>query len=423
MFKRLKFSTFIDFPVGDFPVAKILQKRNLIAVLIATTAVLLSMPPVVAAEGAEPIKRLQFEPRIFGSISKENAKGVVITVHGTTQHSGSFETLAKHLVANGFIVVSVDLRGHGARYHLPKPGSNTAIERRVDYSRSAEDLIAIFKQARRKYHGLPLFCIGESVGAGVATRAAGSSPGLLDGMILCSAGTRPCVFNPFMVANDFVKGIWRLDHLMDVSRYIDRYSADDKRVSNEMISDPLSRIRLTPREILQTAFFIRRTPESAKKIDPSLPVLIVQGELDHIVGSHQVNAILKNLPSLDKKIVLLPKCGHVLLGTSYLKPVVLDSVTDWLTEEALKKSAPIALRNENALPNKTTHALLESHFAAPLCPLLSSAKQKSADKENPDHISNQFAIPLCPTIDDHSKLSGQRSASHAPLESNSTAAM
>ncbi|MBY0549892.1 MAG: alpha/beta fold hydrolase [Candidatus Obscuribacterales bacterium] len=311
-----------------------------IAVSLIATATPSAFAGSVAAQyDAHPIK-----PRVYAPPADQKTKGIIVTVHGTTQHAGSFQSLAEHLVGNGFTVLSCDLRGHGLRYHGGGEEAVTKADRVVNYEKSADDLVATFKQIRSDYPGLPVYCIGESVGAGVVTRAAGSSKGLVDGMILCSAGTRPCFFNPVMVVTDFFKYIWRLDKPMDVARYIDHYSADDKRVSNEMIADPLSRIKLTPREILRTGWFIRRTPAAAKHVDPNVPVLIVQGKIDHIVGNHSIKAILKNLPTTNKTIVELPKCGHVLLGTSYLKPQVVESVTGWLNKVS---SAPsVASRSE-----------------------------------------------------------------------------
>lgn len=259
------------------------------------------------------------------------AQAVVVAVHGTTQHAGSFNTLAQQLCKHGFIFIGLDLRGHGQRFYKAFKGQPN---HRVDYEKSADDLGNLVKKVRASYPGLPVFCLGESVGAAVSTKCMGKYKGIADGLILCSPGTRPRVFNPFMVVPDFIKGVTHLDDPMDVSRYIDHYSSDDRRVSDEMIQDPLSRIKLTPKEILRTAFFIRTTPELAKDVDPKLPVLIVQGELDGIVSKRSTHSIIKNLPGENKELVEFKDAGHVLLGTSYLKPEVVNSVTKWLCEHS-----------------------------------------------------------------------------------------
>jgi acylglycerol lipase len=275
------------------------------------------------------------------------ARGVVVLVHGTTQHSGSFELFANHLSSLGFKVVSVDMRGHGRWYHSDgaSDGEN------VNFRRTTQDLVVLLTHLKVKYPTLPVFCIGESSGGAVAVRAGGTNPDLLDGLVLVSPGTRPCVFNPAMVARDFVKGITHLNKLMDVTRYITRYSSDDNRVTNEMVSDPLSRTELTGKEVLQTGQFISTTPKFAEKLSKHISVLIVQGEEDRIVSPGSIKTIYKHIPSANKSVVLLPDCGHVLLGTSFLKPQVVSSISKWLVERSKERTSNLTNLSKKTTPH------------------------------------------------------------------------
>ena len=259
-------------------------------------------------------------------------------VHGTTQHSGSFELFANHLSSLGFKVVAYDMRGHGRWYHNQRTFDEGD---HVNYSRSSQDLIVLLTHLRVKYPTLPLFCIGESIGGAVAVRAGSANPGLVDGLVLVSPGTKPCNFNPVMVAKDFVKGVTHLDRLMDVTRYITRYSSDDNRVTKEMVTDPLSRTRLTGKEVLQTGYFISTTPKFASKLADHISVLIIQGEEDRIVSANTIKSIYKNLHSKNKSVVYLPECGHVLLGTSFLKPLVVSSISQWLVQRSKEKNSAL----------------------------------------------------------------------------------
>lgn len=302
-------------------------------------------PPLAEDQGAAIVQNAHRLHIDRWQDKTRSPRGVVVAVHGTTQHAGSFCTLAQHLANQGFIFIGLDLRGHGERYYRAFVGQPN---RRVDYDKSADDLGCLLKKVRATYPKLPVYCIGESVGSAVATHCAGRFKGLMDGLILCSPGTRPRVFNPFMVLPDFAKGLAHLNDPMDVSRYIGHYSSDDKRVSNEMIADPLSRIRLTPKEILRTAFFIRTTTKAARDVEPELPVLIVQGEEDGIVSTSSTRKILKNLPSEHKELVEFKDAGHVLLGTSYLKPQVVDSVSKWLCDQVdVNRTKYIGLHNSS----------------------------------------------------------------------------
>lgn len=266
--------------------------------------------------------------RVFLPVQDVTRRGVVVTAHGTTQHSGSFCKLAEHLNQRGYVVIAMDLRGHGAHYH-GRRGKHSA-EREVNYEKSVRDLTNTLRKVRLDFQGLPIFCIGESVGGSVVSKAIASKPGLVDGVVLCSTGARPYIFNPLLTVPDFVRGIFQLDQPMDISRYIDRYSSDDKRITREMITDPLSRIAMTPRELVRTAWFLATTPTSARKIDPAIPVLLVQGSTDNLVAKHGMGEILKNLKSRKKEMVVVPGAGHILMGTSYLKPMLVEALLTWL---------------------------------------------------------------------------------------------
>jgi alpha-beta hydrolase superfamily lysophospholipase len=246
-----------------------------------------------------------------------------------TQQGGCFSHLAQQLNAEGYTAVAMDLRGHGKWFHSVDDGE----KRRVSYPKSAQDLLALAAELRSSYPGLPIFGVGESVGAGVMTLAAGQKANAFDGIVLVSAGTRPHTYNPIMVTRDFVVGIVDLDKQLDIRKYITHYSSEDPRITKEMITDQLSRTTLTGKEILQTAAFIRKTPRSATKLPEQLPVLILQGQIDKIVATSSVKSILRHIHSANKKLVIIPHCGHILLGTAYLKQPVVKQLTDWLQAE------------------------------------------------------------------------------------------
>lgn len=271
-------------------------------------------------------------------------RALVVLVHGTTQHSGSFDKFSKYLAPRGFHLVSMDMRGHGRWFHENMEGGKEA-----DYKTSSTDLTSVLEQLRTAYPNLPVFCIGESVGAAVTVRAiANARPNLINGMILVSPGTRPCHYQFGMVLHDFARGIVALDKQLDATRYITRYSSDDERVTQEMVSDPLSRTTLSGKEILRTRFFISTTPNNAKRIPETVSMLVVQGADDHIVQPESVREILDRSPSMSKKMITLP-FGHVLLGTSFLKPQVLQSVTSWLVEQTdiCQRRSMVGYNNSN----------------------------------------------------------------------------
>lgn len=107
----------------------------------------------------------------------ENAP-LVILVHGSGWHGGSYQWLARQIAVNGDIAVAIpDLRGHG-----PSP------ERRgdVEYIGQLEDDVATLAKQLLK-PGQKLVLAGHSSGGGFVIRFAGGKyGGMLDGAVLLS---------------------------------------------------------------------------------------------------------------------------------------------------------------------------------------------------------------------------------------------
>lgn len=257
-------------------------------------------------------------------------KAVAVVMHGFTQQGLSVAPLAQKLAKDGYLVISLDQRGHG-RWHF---GKDKALAPIVDYNRSVDDMLKVCRAARNEYPDLPLFCVGESAGAAVVERVVSKDPKLADGIVLCSPGTRPRVYNLFWMTRDFICNIWRLNHPIDVRRYMERYASDDPQVVSEMLSDPMCRYMLSGREILGTAKFLVETPWKSRHLSSSIPILVVQGNIDHILSPHSVHRLLKHMHGQSSEVVLLPQAGHVLLGTA-LKPAVCNTIENWLDGRVL----------------------------------------------------------------------------------------
>lgn len=110
--------------------------------------------------------------------AKTETAPLVILVHGSGWHGGSYQWLARQIAANGDIAVAIpDLRGHG-----PSP------ERRgdVDYTGQLEDDVASLARQLLK-PGQKLILAGHSSGGGFVIRFAGGKyGGMLDGAVLLS---------------------------------------------------------------------------------------------------------------------------------------------------------------------------------------------------------------------------------------------
>jgi alpha-beta hydrolase superfamily lysophospholipase len=278
-------------------------------------------------------------------------QSIVVTVHGATQEACCFDKLARNLAKQGFLVCSMDLRGHGL-WHFRKGAAARAKKSpegfNCDYKQSVVDLEHLLDTLRASHPGAPIFCIGESAGAGVIVKAGIERPDAIKGMVLASAGTHPVMHKLSVVFPDLLKGFKNIAHPLEIKRYITRYSSDDPRVTKEMNEDPLGRHTMSGRELLATSIFIRDTASRAKELPSNIPLLVLQGTEDQVCSPTSVRAIVGKHPGFDKQLVFLKNCGHVLLGTSFIKPQVNKLVVDWLKQHrdtalAAKSVGPLAL--------------------------------------------------------------------------------
>lgn len=106
-------------------------------------------------------------------------RAVVAIVHGYAEHSGRYTQTAADLVAKGYAVEALDLRGHGR-----STGERVYLESYADY---LDDVDAFLDRVRMQHPGRKLFLLGHSMGGGVVTSYVIDRKPALDGVILSGA--------------------------------------------------------------------------------------------------------------------------------------------------------------------------------------------------------------------------------------------
>ena len=96
--------------------------------------------------------------------NSDEAKGVVIIVHGFSEHCGRYTLLAESLQKAGFAVEALDHQGHGR-----SEGVRGHVERFADY---VEDVIAV--AVHRCDQRIPTFLVAHSMGGNIAVHVAAS---------------------------------------------------------------------------------------------------------------------------------------------------------------------------------------------------------------------------------------------------------
>jgi alpha-beta hydrolase superfamily lysophospholipase len=262
---------------------------------------------------------------------EENSKPLVIfiAIHGSAQDGAVMDRLASSLAKLGYLVIAPDIRGNG-RWQLADGPKSSMYD---DFVQSIADLERLLLRVNEAYPNCEIFCLGESIGAGIVLKAVAESPRQVKGIILCSAGFRPHLHNPLNMRSSFLMGMAKMVAPVDLSDYLTRYASDDARVAREMINDPLAKNRQSGLDLIGTFNFLNQELDFAANAPREISVLMIQGTEDQIVEPKSAERVFSVLKSKNKKFVLLPSCGHVLVGTSFIKPEVLNCIEGWLSIE------------------------------------------------------------------------------------------
>lgn len=254
-------------------------------------------------------------------------RGSVLLIHGITQRAWSLNALGTQLASEGYTVYGIDQRGHG-RWHYTTKKGETGYS--CNFNQSVKDVDKLLPVLKESSPSAPLFLIGESAGAGVAIRSAADSPDMVQGIVLAGTGCKPAPAKFTWVAHDVLTNFYRPNHQIDVVRYQRKYGTDDLVSLEESFKDKWQRPTMSVKELMGVSKFMRQNAKYARRISPTTSVLVIQGCEDKVLRPKSAEKVLASIPSKDKRIVKVENCGHILLGTTHVKPLVSQSISAWL---------------------------------------------------------------------------------------------
>lgn len=247
----------------------------------------------------------------------------IIALHGFNDHKGAFIDLARFMAGKGILVSAYDQPGFG---ESPGRGFWAGTDRLV------AELDAQIRAARRERPAVPLFVLGESMGAAVVV-AAQSRPGApkIEGVILVS----PAVWGGATLGPVYRATLATAETLMP--GFVLSGGVGGVRASDNI--DMLRAMGRDPAYILRTRVDalagLVGLMDIARSAAPDLGgrVLVLIGARDQVVSPAIQTSFARTLGTLDCQLAVYPNGWHLLLRDLERETVFAD-LLGWMEEKA-----------------------------------------------------------------------------------------
>ncbi len=326
----------------------------LLASAVFSLVSIFTCQPVKAEVVLENDPVIQGAPKIHFYRWQDNSKkpkGIAIALHGLIMHGRVFDRLAHELTDLGFVVIAPDLHGYGQ--YCQESDCQT---KKVEYDQSYQEICQLTKAVKANYPDMPVFLIGESLGAGMAIHVAAEHKSLVDGLVLSSTAIKTRLNLNMRVVKDITVFLVHPKRPVDLAPYIKEFSSESSEIAEAALQDPLVRKKLPPSDIFRTAFLISKHKNWAREIPATMPVLIIQGDKDRMLRCNGVVTLISRLKSTDQTVRWFKGIGHILIETEHINPETLMTLRLWLMEKTqMKDQDKTAMLKANKLKQARAH--------------------------------------------------------------------
>ncbi|MBX9569176.1 MAG: lysophospholipase [Candidatus Obscuribacterales bacterium] len=269
------------------------------------------------------------------------AKGVILALHGLVMHGQSYDELGKTLAEKGFLVYATDMRGYGrlTKDYPHEFCSAKDCKQKIHYGKSSEDLIKLADKLKSDHPDLPLYVVGESMGADMAIRIASARPNLADGLVLSSPAIRAHHFVDSTTVKNVPAIMANFRRQLDLMPYVKKYASEDPEIVAELTKDPMLRRKMSTTELLLSRASINQTLAYVPNLSPNKPVLVLQAKDDRCVRADAVVLLMSRLKSQDQQVRWFENRGHILIETSHIRPDTMETIVSWLDTHNVSKTA------------------------------------------------------------------------------------
>ena len=229
----------------------------------------------------------------------DDPKAIVKCIHGMEEHQERYRPFAEYLQAEGYTVVTADLRGHG-----PNAPNLSHIADRDGHLRLLEDEETILREIRARWEGKPVILFAQSMGTIIArvllqkrsgdfrkvilsgypnpNKAAGAGIKLTEMLTTVKGATGFSRTVDSMVTGPFAKAV------KNAQTPLDWLSVNPENVRH-YIADPLCGVRFTLGSYNALFHLIRlmNNPDNYEDVQAALPILLISGTEDPCTGGER----------------------------------------------------------------------------------------------------------------------------------------
>ncbi|MBP7861793.1 alpha/beta fold hydrolase [bacterium] len=258
--------------------------------------------------------------------SKQPTQRIMILIHGLLMHGKYFESLALHLAEFGSLVAAPDLRGFGNSHFGEEPN-----RLRIDYHKSCEDLSRLIEHMQGKFGDLPIFLVGESLGALLARSVVGSHNKHVSGLILSSPCIRPRILSMDLIPHaisEAVRSALDRQRELNLAPFACKFLEAEPENLKDYLDDPLTRKSLDALELLESIKILGSI--EPQEVPSHIPVLVLRGSNDGVCKNSSYKQFVSSLRNERLTVHDCNRCGHLILETKSIGKDIIESVLDWL---------------------------------------------------------------------------------------------
>jgi len=246
-------------------------------------------------------------------------KAVLVLVHGLGEHIGRYNHVAKFFNHHQISIYGFDHRGHGKssgkRGHI---GSNQFF---------ISDIETMIEMAKKENPGIPVFLYGHSLGGNMVLYFSLFKKPSIKGVICTSPGlgagepVPPAKLFAAKILNTILPSM-TMDNGLDVHNL-----SHNPQVIKEYQEDPLVHSMISARLAMDMFSNGDWNVENAGKFN--LPLLLLQGEKDHIVNLEKTKQFAAKVPNSLITFKIFPELYHE-LHNEYEQDQVFNFMLDWI---------------------------------------------------------------------------------------------